>query len=237
MDRIRHRGEYMAVGFAALDKRIIRDTETLHDFLWHGEKKDETSLSAKLRRDGRDADGFLHLGGRLRKNAESLAHDLSSSGKGESLFELLEHSWGLAAATVLRSKGNYRGAAERAKAVVSSASIGVCANAGCFELVQEWEAGKIDFETYTGKLADFLETKGYMDSGQFKRLLNAVYEFGMNWNAVANKPEQALAARTSIEAAAWCLLTSVAIRELLGVPPKFPTRDFADIVERIIDRL
>ena len=65
----------------------------------------------------------------------------------------------------------------------------------------------------------------------------AVFEFGMNWNAVANKPEQALAARTSIEAAAWCLLTSVAIRELLGVPPKFPTRDFADIVERIIDRL
>ena len=179
----------------------------------------------------------MHLGGRLRKNADSLALDLSSSGKGESLFELLEHSWGLAAATVLRSKGNYRGAAERAKAVVSSASIGVCANAGCFEFVQEWEAGKIDFETYTSKLADFLEPKGYMDSGQFKRLLNAVYEFGMNWNAVANKPEQALAARTSIEAAAWCLLTSVAIRELLGVPPKFPTRDFADIVERIIDRL
>jgi len=237
MDRIRNGESSMAVGFAALDKRIIRDTEALHDFLWHGGKKDETSLSARLRKDGRDADAFLHLGGRLRKNADSLALDLSSSGKGESLFELLEHSWGLAAATVLRSKGNYRGAAERAKAVVSSASIGVCANAGCFEFVQEWEAGKIDFETYTSKLADFLEPKGYMDSGQFKRLLNAVYEFGMNWNAVANKPEQALAARTSIEAAAWCLLTSVAIRELLGVPPKFPTRDFADIVERIIDRL
>ena len=61
----------MAVGFAALDKRIIRDTEALHDFLWHGEKKDETSLSAKLRKDGRDADAFLHLGGRLRKNARS----------------------------------------------------------------------------------------------------------------------------------------------------------------------
>ena len=237
MDRIRNGESSMAVGFAALDKRVIRDTEALHDFLWHGEKKDETSLSARLRKDGRDADAFLHLGGRLRKNADSLALDLSSSGKGESLFELLEHSWGLAAATVLRSKGNYRGAAERAKAVVSSASIGVCANAGCFEFVQEWEAGKIDFETYTSKLADFLEPKGYMDSGQFKRLLNAVYEFGMNWNAVANKPEQALAARTSIEAAAWCLLTSVAIREFLGVPPKFPTRDFADIVERIIDRL
>src|SRR5712692_383338 len=226
----------MAVGFGTLDKRIIRDTGALHDFLWHGEKKDGTSLSTRLRKDARDADAFLHLGGRLRKNAESLAKDLQSSGNGESLFELLEHSWGLAAATVLRSKGNYRGAAERAKRVVSSASIGVCANAGCFEFVQEWESGKVDFETYTSKLADFLEPKGYLDSGQFKRLLNAVYEFGMNWNTVASKSEQALAARTSIEGAGWCLLTSVGIRELLGAPPKFSTRDFAEIVERIVGR-
>ncbi len=225
----------MAVSFVALDKRITRDTKALHDFLWHGEKKDETALSAKLRKDARDADAFLRLGGRLRKNAESLANDLSSPGNGESLFELLDHSWGLAAAIVLRSKGNLRGAAERAKSAISSASIGVCANAGCFEFVQEWEAGKIDFETYTSKLADFLEPKGYMDSGQFKRLLNAVYEFGMNWNAVASKPEQSLAARASIEDAGWCLLTSIAIRELLGVPPKFSSQDFADIVERIVD--
>ncbi len=226
----------MAVGFVALDKRINRDTEALHDFLWHGEKKDETSLSAKLRKDARDADAFLHLGGRLRKNAESLVKDLASSGNGESLFELLGHSWGLAAATILRSKGNYRGAAERAKGVISSASIGVCANAGCFEFVQEWEAGKIDFETYTSKLADFLEPKGHMDSGQFKRLLNAVYEFGMNWNAVATQPEQSLAARTAIEAAGWCLLTSVSICQLLGVAPKFSTHDFAAIIDRIVNR-
>src|SRR5437867_11648741 len=94
----------MAVGFAALDKRIIRDTETLHDFLWHGEKKDETSLSAKLRKDGRDADAFSHLGGRLRMNAESLAQDLTSTGTGESLFELLEHLLRLVSATVLLAK-------------------------------------------------------------------------------------------------------------------------------------
>src|SRR5207245_7219281 len=118
-------------------------------------------LSARLRKDGRDVDAFLHLGGLLRKNTESLAQDLSSAGKGESLFELLEHSWGLAAATVLRTKGNYRGAAERAKAVISSASIGVCANAGCFEFVQEWEAGKRDFETYTRKTAGHQGPKGY----------------------------------------------------------------------------
>src|SRR5207244_12541700 len=120
-------------------------------------KKGETSVRGKLGKAGREAAASWHLGGRRRRSGESLEQDLPSSGKGESLFELLEHSWGLAAATVLRSKGNYRGAAERAKAVISSASIGVCANAGCFEFVQEWEAGKIDFETYTGKLAGCVE--------------------------------------------------------------------------------
>jgi hypothetical protein len=59
----------------------------------------------------------------------------------------------------------------------------------------------------------------------------------MNWNAAASKSEQALATRTSIGAAGWCLLTSVAIRELLGAPPKFSSRDFADIVERIVQRV
>src|SRR5438093_2477073 len=94
----------MAVGFAALDKRIIRDTETLHDFLWHGEKKDETSMSAKLRKDGRDADAFLHLGGRLRKIADSLAQDLSSSGKGEPC----SNCWSTRGASPLRPSSDQR---------------------------------------------------------------------------------------------------------------------------------
>jgi len=68
-------------------------------------------------------------------------------------------------------------------------------------------------------------------------MLNAVYEFGVNWNVVASQAEQALAARTAIEGAAWCLLASVSIRELLGSPPKFPAREFAEIVERIVRRI
>jgi hypothetical protein len=227
----------MAVGFSSLDKRTNRDTEALHDFLWHGEKEGESALVSNLLKDARDADSFLKLGGRLRKNAERLAKDLRPSGNGESLFELLEHSWALAAATILAAKGEHRAAAQRAKAAVSSASIGVCANAGCFEFVQEWEGGKIDFETYTGKLAAFLEPKGYMDAGQFKRALNLVYDFGVNWNSVASKSEQALAARASIGGAGWCLLTSVSIRELFGAAPKFPTRDFEGIIERIVNRV
>jgi len=227
----------VTVSFPALDKRINRDTESLHDFLWHDEKGDESALVSKLLKDGRDADAFLQLGGRLRKNAQALANELRTPAHGESLFELLGHSWALAAATVLLGKGAHRAAAERAKNAIASASIGVCANAGCFEFVQEWEGGKIDFAAYTKKLAGFLEPKGVVNTSQFRRMLNAVYEFGVNWNVVASQAEQALAARTAIEGAAWCLLASVSIRELLGSPPKFPVRDFAEIVERIVRRI
>lgn len=227
----------MPVGFAVLDKRIRRDTEALHNYLWQGVEGREEILRTNLLKDARDADTFLKLKGRLRRNVEALVKPWNKGPRGESLFELLEHTWGLAAATVEAAKGNHRAAAKRAQDVVSSASIGVCANAGCFEFVEEWESGKIDFETYTGKLAAHLEPKGVLDAGQFQRMLNTVYDFGMSWNGAASKPEQAVAARSAIDGAAWSLLTSVSIRELLGSPPKFAPRDFSDIVERIVGRV
>lgn len=227
----------MAVGFAALDKRINRDTEQLHDHLWHSQgKKDPTKLRANLGRDVRDADAFLRLGGKLRKNANALIDAWAAPGAGESLFELVEHSWGLAAATVLAGRGEYKRAAERCKNVIASASIGVCANVGCFEYVEEWEAGKIDFETYTGKLADFLEAKGIVAAGQFKRMLNAIWDFGTNWDEGASRMEGLLAARTVVDAVSWSLLTSIRIRKEVGRPPKFSAEDFAVIVDRIAER-
>src|SRR5207247_3054490 len=118
----------------------------LHDFLWQGAKERGSALASALLKDARDADAFLRLGGLLRKSAEPLAKGLEKSGNGESLFELLDPTWGLGSATVLASKKDYRGAAGRAKEVVGSASIGVCANAGCFEFVEEWEGGKVEFD-------------------------------------------------------------------------------------------
>lgn len=227
----------MPVSFPTLDGRIKRDTQGLHDFLWQGKRDNEAKLGSALSKDAQDADTFLRLGGRLRKNAKPLVAGMSEPGNGESLFELLAHTWALGAATVLSAKGDHRGAAARAKDAVSSASIGVCANAGCFEFVEEWEGGKIDFEAYTKKLADFLEPKGVLFAGPFKRALDTVHDLGMNWNAATSKQEQSLAARASIQVAAWGLLTSVSIRELLGAPPKFSGDDFAGIVERIARRV
>jgi len=225
----------MAVGFAVLDKRVNKDTEALHDHLWHAQPKaDPTRLLSSLRRDAEDADRLLRLGGKLRKNAEGLIDRSGTPGAGESLFELMEHTWGLAAATVLARRAEYQRAAERCKNVIASASIGVCANAGCFEYVEEWEAGKVDFEAYTGKLADFLEAKGISGVGQFKRVLNAVWDFSTTWDAGAPRKQQVMAARAAIANAGWCLLASVAIRASLGSPPRFSPKDFEDMIARIV---
>src|SRR5216117_3080344 len=144
-------GRIMAASFSALDKRIDRDTRALHDFLWQGAKERGPALTSTLRKDAHDADAFLRLGGLLRKSAEPLAKGLEKPGNGESLFELLDHVWGLGSATVLASKRDFRGAAGRAKEVVGSASIGVCANTGCFEFVEEWEGDRVEFDPYAGK--------------------------------------------------------------------------------------
>src|SRR5437773_11602867 len=98
-------GRIMAVSFSALDKRIERDTRALHDFLWQGAKERGSALASALLKDARDADAFLRLGGLLRKSAEPLAKGLEKSGNGESLFELLDHTWGLGSRSEERRVG------------------------------------------------------------------------------------------------------------------------------------
>lgn len=150
----------MAVAFASLEQRLSRDVRQLHDYLWVPTwKGSEEALRASLMKGARDLDAFLRAGGRLRKNAEKLAKPWDREHQGSSLFELLDDAIGLTAATEHARKGKYREAAVRAQAVVESTSIGVCSAARCFEIVEEWEGRKIDFETYTSKLADVLQSK------------------------------------------------------------------------------
>jgi hypothetical protein len=231
-------GNPMPVSFASLDQRLSRDLRELHDFLWDPMwKGDEGQLRTRLLKGARDLDTFLRTGGRIRKNVERLAKPWSRENQGSSLFELLDDAVGLTAATEHVRQKEYREAAVRAQAVIESTSIGVCSAAQCFEIVTEWEGGKIDFETYTTKLTDVLQSKLIMEPGQFKRVLNSVHEFGANWDASASVTEQALAARAAIASAGWCVSRSVAIREMLGEPPKVPADDFARVLEQIVRRL
>jgi len=231
-------GENMPSAFSSLDQRLSRDIRELHDYLWDpGWKGDDSALRTRLLKGAKDLDTFLSARGRLRKSVESLAKPWSRERQGASLFELLYDVLGLTAATEHTRKGRHRDAAVRAQAVIESTSIGVCSASGHFEIVEEWEARKIDFETYTTKLAEVLQEKLIPQAGQFKRVLNAVYEFGAEWDGSASKGAQALAARAAIEDAAWCVSRSLTTRSLLGDPQKIAEKDFEALLGLIVSRL
>ncbi len=228
----------MAAGFSSLDQRLSRDVRELHNYLWDPSwKGNERVLRANLLKEAKALDVFLRAGGRLRKNAEALATPWSREHQGGSLYELLDDTVGLSAATEFIRKKKNREAAARAEAVAESTSIGVCSAARCFEIVEEWEGRKIDFQAYTRRLANVLQSKFILQADQFRRLLNVVHDFGSNWDGSASPAEQALAARTAIESTAWCVRRSLAIRALVGEPQRVPEKDFEAMLDLIVRRL
>jgi len=82
-----------------------------------------------------------------------------------------------------------------------------------------------------------LQAKLIPQVGQFKRVLNVVYEFGADWDVSASKEAQALAARAAIEDATWCVSRSLTIRSLLGDPQKVAEKDFEALLGFIVARL
>lgn len=225
----------------SLDTRLRRDEKALHDYLWRpGWTGDADRLFADLGAEAKELDAHLRAGGKLSRNAIALAKSARAGkkdGSGESLFELLSHAYDLTAATEHARKGDCPGAAEHLEGVMGSVTIGVCANAGCFPFVQEWESGKVTFEAYMAKLADFLEGKGIANAGEWKRLVSAGYHLKRTLGEDAPKAEQALAARAAIASACWAALASVSIRQALGASPKYAYDDFASVVTKIAARV
>lgn len=227
-------------GFSALDKRMKRDVNQIHDFLWHeGETIDGAKLLANLRREAQELDAFLGAGGKLRRNADTLvkATEADKEEYGGTLYELLYNTYNLAAASERIRRKDYRGAAEHASLVAESDSIGTCVALDSFPLVEAWEGGKIDFDEYASKLADALQAKGVSQAGQYKRLLLAIQTF-KEWDPSSPREAQALAARAAVEAAAWCPVAARAIRqEVTGRQPRVPLADYSAVVQKIVGRL
>lgn len=227
--------------FATVDKRMMRDVDRFHDFLWvPGKKMDGETLLANLEREARELDAFLRAGGKLRRHATTMvaATREDKDRHGATLYELLHDVYHLTAATEHVRTRDYKGAAEHVAWVVESDSIGICSAIGSFPLVHEWEGGNIDFETYAGRLADLLQGKGVARAGQYKRAMLVARTFGKDWDGAASREQQLLAARAAIEAAAWCTVATRTIRETAtGKRSGIPTADYSEIVRRIVSRL
>ncbi|MEE9236811.1 MAG: hypothetical protein V3U52_03375 [Thermoplasmata archaeon] len=224
--------------FATFDERMGHDLRQLHDYLWSpGWKGDEARLRTDLLERSRELDAFLGADGRLQKNSEALDKNWGRGPKGEALFELLHHTYTLTAATEKLRNGDYQAAAAHAADVAESVSIGICANAGCFPLVEEWESKRIDFETYASKLADALEAKGIERTQDIRHMLIVAQSLGKEWDETASDEAKALAARAAIENTAWCAVASVSVREALGAAPATPYRDIPGLILHIASRL
>ncbi len=224
--------------FAALEKRLSRDVGALHDYLWVPDwKGDSEQLRKDIREEAEELDAFLEAGGKLLRNVDVLAGGLGRGHRGEALFELLHHTFGLTAATEMVRNREFKGAAARAADVAESVSIGVCASAGCFPLVEEWEGGKIDFETYAGKVVAALEEKGVENAMDFGRILTAAENLGKEWDWSNTREARALAARAAIVNAAWCAVAGISIRHSLGAAPDTPYRDLPELILHIASRL
>ena len=226
--------------FRALDKRLYRDVGLLHDFLWGAWKGDAEKLGANLAREARELDAFLGVRGKLRRHAEALekALDKDKEGHGPALYELLYDAYNLTAATDHVRKKDYKGAAEHAAWAVESMSIGICAAAGRFDIVEKWERrAEASFELYASALADMLQSKGVARAGEYKRMLLTARNVGRAWDASAPPEQQALAARAAIANAAWCGVTTGLLRGAIDAPRKFSEKDYAAVVARIVARL
>lgn len=227
--------------FVSLDKRIRRDVDELHDFLWQPRwTGDGPRLLARLATEARDLDAFLRAGARLRRHGERLARLAAKDQArfGPTLFELMNDVYNLAASVEHLRKGDPRGATDHVVSLVESGSIGTCVSLDSFPLVAEWESGKIDFESYASRLADLLEARGVSGAGQYKRMLLVARTFGTEWDPSAPAPRRRLSARAAIAAAAWCAVASRVVRhKATRGTPDVPISDFAEIVEKALARL
>ncbi|MFQ6013613.1 MAG: hypothetical protein ACE5LS_08235 [Thermoplasmata archaeon] len=214
------------------------DVGELHNYLWKpGWKGDEDRLRADLLEEARELDAFLGAEDALRRSAEALTEEWGRGRAGEMLFELLDHTYSLTAATERLKQGEYAKAAAEANEAAESVSIGLCAHAGCFPLVEQWEGGEIDFATYTRELAKVLAQRKLGPAEDLRRLLRAVQGLGKDWDAHVSRELQEMAARAAITDALWVAVAGVTIRDALGAAPEVPYGTLPGLYLRIAARL
>ncbi len=71
----------------------------------------------------------------------------------------------------------------------------------------------------------------------WKRIVVAARHFGTSFDGKAPETLQAVGTRAAIMNGLWATLASVDIRTALGVPPEFPAKDFAKVMDRVASRV
>ncbi|MGQ0798037.1 MAG: hypothetical protein ACT4OI_09300 [Methanobacteriota archaeon] len=222
--------------FATLDRDLTDATEDLHDYLWTGAKHDEKALLARLEAGAGGLDRYLGTDGLLADAVRPLAVAFEPRGIGPDLFTFLHVVGNLAGAVEGRAH-DAKEAARRASEVVVSNSIHLAAAAGRFEIVEAFESGKTDFQSFQENLRDVLTDRGVLPARDLPRAANLAYDLHATWDD--ERPEDArLVAATGaiVNAGLHAHMMVDALRDL-GRYRDPPFAALAPAIRKMFDRL
>ncbi len=201
--------------YADSERRLGKALKDLHACVWGGARPDEKKLLEALRRGASDLDRHLGTRGRVERAVRPLLRTFHKLPQGADLFTFLQAVAGLSYAAD-RIRRNPKEAAKAASELGVSLTIHLAAASGAEALVEAFETGRQDFEEFSARLEDVLESRGVLRAGEFIRAVNLAFDIHAVWDARASTEVRRIMATTAIVSAAFACTVFVEALRALG---------------------
>ena len=208
----------------------------LHDHLWGGRRQDEGQLLRRILRDTDALDRRIGARGSLRAGVRPLIREFGDAEVAEDLYTFLAVAAELDAA-VAAARRSPRRAAKLASRLAVSLCIHLASVADRFDLVREFEAGSVDFGTFTDRLEDALEDRGVVRAGDFCRAAEMAFDANALWDERADPDVKRVAAWSAVVSAALAACLLVDALRPLGRCRDPPYGRLSPLVARILVRM
>lgn len=222
--------------FAAIDARVSRAVDALHDYLWARTRISEPRLLTRLDRGARALDRIMGLRGALAGGARPMLRRFRKERNGPDLYAFLKAASDLSAA-VRWSRSKPREGAKRASELAVSLSIHLASVAGRSDLVESFEAGTTDFGAFSSRLADVLEQKGALRAGEFRRAVNGAFDVRALWDPKAHGDAHVVAATAAAVFAGYACVLFVEALQALGQYRRTPYARMIPVTRRLLAHL
>jgi hypothetical protein len=207
----------------------------LHNYLWAGARVSERKLLARLEGGARALDRHIRSRGTLVRAVRPICRRFHKKTQGADLYTFLQAVTHLsfAADRVIRRP---KEAAKAASELAVSLCIHLASASKHFDLVVEFEAGRVDFAEFTSKLADVLEERGVLRAGEFRRAVNQAFDIRALWDGHASTDAKRIMAAASVGSAGFaCVLLVDALRSI-GRYRETPFGRMVPVVSAILRR-
>lgn len=217
------------------ERGIVATVGLLHDHLWGGRRQEEGQLLRRILRDTDALDRRIGARGALRAGVRPLIPEFGDAEAAGDLYTFLAVVGELDAA-VASLRPAPRQAARLASRLAVSLSIHLASAADRFDLVREFEAGRVDFGAFAGRLADALEDLGAVRAGEFRRAVEMAFDANALWDERADPDVQRVAAGSAVASAGLASCLAVDALRPLGRCRDPPFGRVPPLVARILAR-